>query len=81
MTYPCWPDAVPEVRLTKCDRSDSIVNVTFDTVIANGRWFDGTGGPSGVRHLGLRDGRVAVVSVTPLDMPALARSSMRRGGG
>jgi N-acyl-D-aspartate/D-glutamate deacylase len=67
MTYPCWPNAVPEVRLTKRDLSDSIVNVTFDTVIANGRWFDGTGGPSGVRHLGLRDGRVAVVSLTPLD--------------
>lgn len=38
----------------------------FDTVIANGRWFDGTGGPSSVRHLGLRDGRVAAVSADPL---------------
>lgn len=43
------------------------MNVTFDTVISNGRWFDGTGGPSAVRHLGLRDGRVATVSATPLD--------------
>ncbi|HET9874412.1 MAG TPA: hypothetical protein VFQ37_01440, partial [Mycobacterium sp.] len=41
--------------------------MTFDTVVANGRWFDGTGAPSAVRHLGLQDGRVAAVSATPLD--------------
>ena len=41
--------------------------MTFDTVVANGRWFDGTGGPSAIRHLGLRDGRVATVSAAPLD--------------
>ena len=39
----------------------------FDTIIRGGRWFDGTGGPSAVRHLGLRDGRVAEISATPLD--------------
>lgn len=39
----------------------------YDTVIRNGRWFDGTGAPSSVRHLGLRDGRVAAVSATELD--------------
>jgi N-acyl-D-aspartate/D-glutamate deacylase len=41
--------------------------LTFDTVIANGRWFDGTGGPSAIRNIGIRDGRVAAVSPTPLD--------------
>ncbi|MDT5217958.1 MAG: hypothetical protein QOF15_63 [Mycobacterium sp.] len=41
--------------------------MTFDTVIANGRWFDGTGGPSAIRNIGIRDGRVAAVSPTPLD--------------
>ncbi len=41
--------------------------MTFDTIIRGGRWFDGTGAPSAVRHLGLRDGRVAEVSPTPLD--------------
>ena len=41
--------------------------MTFDTVVVNGRWFDGTGGPSAIRHLGLRDGRVATVSAAPLD--------------
>ena len=41
--------------------------MTFDAIIKGGRWFDGTGAASGVRHLGVRDGRVAVVSHTPLD--------------
>lgn len=41
--------------------------MTFDTVVANGRWFDGTGGPSAIRNIGIRDGRVAAVSPTPLD--------------
>jgi N-acyl-D-aspartate/D-glutamate deacylase len=41
--------------------------LTFETVIANGRWFDGTGGPSAIRSIGIRDGRVAAVSPTPLD--------------
>ncbi|MFC4125307.1 N-acyl-D-amino-acid deacylase family protein [Nocardia rhizosphaerae] len=39
----------------------------FDSIIKGGRWFDGTGAPSAIRHLGLRDGRVAEVSQTPLD--------------
>jgi len=41
--------------------------VAFDTIIKNGRHFDGTGGPSAVRHLGIRDGHVAAVSAEPLD--------------
>lgn len=41
--------------------------VTYDTIIKGGRWFDGTGAPSAVRHLGLRGGRVAAVSAEPLD--------------
>ena len=40
---------------------------TFDVVIRNGRWFDGLGSPSATRHLGIRDGRVATISETPLD--------------
>lgn len=39
----------------------------FDLIIRNGRHFDGSGGPSAIRHLGIRDGRVAAVSETPLD--------------
>src|SRR4051794_38655736 len=41
--------------------------VTFDTIIKGGRFFDGTGGPSGVRHVGIVDGHVAAVSEAPLD--------------
>src|SRR6185437_13856190 len=39
----------------------------FDTVIADGRWFDGTGGPSAIRNIGIADGRVAAISAAPLD--------------
>ena len=39
----------------------------FDTVVHGGRWFDGTGAASAVRHLGIRDGRVVAVSAEPLD--------------
>ncbi len=39
----------------------------YDTVIVNGRWFDGTGAPSAVRNIGVRDGRVAAVAAGALD--------------
>ncbi|ORB52981.1 hypothetical protein BST42_13165 [Mycolicibacterium rhodesiae] len=42
--------------------------VSYDTIIRNGRWFDGTGAPSGIRDIGIRDGRVAAVSLRPLDV-------------
>ncbi|MFV8048740.1 N-acyl-D-amino-acid deacylase family protein [Mycobacterium sp. 48b] len=41
--------------------------MSFDTAILNGRWFDGTGGPSAVRNLGIRDGRIAAVTTEPID--------------
>ncbi|WP_148613508.1 N-acyl-D-amino-acid deacylase family protein [Nocardioides rubriscoriae] len=41
--------------------------MTYDTIIEGGRWFDGTGAPSAVRHLGIRDGVVVTVSATPLE--------------
>ncbi len=41
--------------------------MTFDVIIRGGRWFDGTGGPSAIRHLGIRGGLVAEVSAEPLD--------------
>jgi N-acyl-D-aspartate/D-glutamate deacylase len=46
--------------------------VTYDTIIRNGRWFDGTGAPSGIRDIGIKDGRVAVVSLRPLDVTGCA---------
>ncbi|MGV0789821.1 amidohydrolase family protein [Mycolicibacterium sp. XJ2] len=41
--------------------------VTYDTIIRNGRWFDGTGAPSAIRNLGIRSGRVVAVSPDDLD--------------
>lgn len=41
--------------------------MAYDTIIRNGRWFDGTGAPSAVRHIGIRDGRVVDVSARELD--------------
>jgi N-acyl-D-aspartate/D-glutamate deacylase len=41
--------------------------VTYDTIIKDGRFFDGSGGPSAVRHVGIRDGVVAAISPEPLD--------------
>jgi N-acyl-D-aspartate/D-glutamate deacylase len=41
--------------------------VSFDVIIRNGRWFDGTGAPSAVRNIGIRDGVVAAITPHPLD--------------
>lgn len=41
--------------------------MTYDTIIRNGLWFDGTGGPSAVRNLGIRDGHVVAISADELD--------------
>jgi N-acyl-D-aspartate/D-glutamate deacylase len=41
--------------------------VTFDTIIRNGRWFDGTGAASAVRTIGIRDGHIVAVSPDDLD--------------
>ncbi|MEO9140547.1 MAG: amidohydrolase family protein [Jatrophihabitans sp.] len=40
----------------------------FDLVIANGRWFDGTGASSAIKHLGIRADRIVAVSDEPLDL-------------
>ena len=36
--------------------------MSYDTIIRNGRWFDGTGAPSAIRNIGIRDGHVAAIS-------------------
>ncbi|BBZ32948.1 N-acyl-D-amino-acid deacylase family protein [Mycolicibacterium confluentis] len=41
--------------------------MTFDKVIRGGRLFDGTGGPSALRNLGIRDGRIAAVTADPIE--------------
>jgi N-acyl-D-aspartate/D-glutamate deacylase len=41
--------------------------VSYDTIIRNGRWFDGTGAPSAIRNIAIRDGRIVAVTPHPLD--------------
>jgi N-acyl-D-aspartate/D-glutamate deacylase len=41
--------------------------MTYDVIVRNGLWFDGTGAAPQVRTLGIRDGIVADVSALPLD--------------
>ena len=41
--------------------------VTYDTIIRNGRWFDGTGAASAVRTIGIRGGHVVAISAEELD--------------
>lgn len=41
--------------------------VRYDTIIRNGRWFDGTGAPSAVRNIGIVDGRIAAITPHDLD--------------
>ncbi|PRC43689.1 hypothetical protein C6A85_000000104050, partial [Mycobacterium sp. ITM-2017-0098] len=41
--------------------------MTYDTIIRNGRWFDGTGAPSAVRTIGIRNGHVAAITEDELD--------------
>src|SRR6201990_1465595 len=41
--------------------------MSYDVIVRNGLWFDGTGAPPQVRTLGIRDGVVATVSSAPLD--------------
>ena len=44
--------------------------MAFDVVVRGATYFDGTGAPGLVRDLGIRDGRVAEVSATPLTADA-----------
>lgn len=41
--------------------------MTYDVIVRDGLWFDGTGSAPSTRTLGIRDGLVAVVSADPLD--------------
>ena len=40
---------------------------SYDTIIRNGRWFDGTGAASAVRTIGIRDGHVVTITADELD--------------
>ncbi|NVN48367.1 hypothetical protein HLY00_2742 [Mycolicibacterium hippocampi] len=42
-------------------------DVNYDTIIRNGRWFDGTGAPSAIRTLGIREGHIVAITADDLD--------------
>jgi N-acyl-D-aspartate/D-glutamate deacylase len=41
--------------------------MSYDVIVRDGLWFDGTGGPPQARTLGIREGIVSTVSREPLD--------------
>jgi N-acyl-D-aspartate/D-glutamate deacylase len=41
--------------------------VSFDTIIRDGRWFDGTGALSAIRNIGITNGRITAITPHPLD--------------
>lgn len=41
--------------------------MAFDIIIKSGRYFDGTGAPSSIKNIGIKDGRISQVSSEPLD--------------
>ncbi|WP_071870949.1 N-acyl-D-amino-acid deacylase family protein [Atopomonas hussainii] len=45
----------------------------YDIAINHARYFDGCGSPAEVRHLGIKDGRVACVSLTPISAEQAAQ--------
>lgn len=47
--------------------ADASTPAPFDLIIRNGRHFDGTGGASAIRDIGVRAGRVTAISEVPLD--------------
>lgn len=53
--------------------------MTYDAVINNGLWFDGTGSKPAIRNLGIRDSRVIAISLDPLDETDCPRVIDARG--
>ena len=41
--------------------------MNYDVIIKNGLYFDGSDQPGQVRHIGIKDGRIDVLSFSPLD--------------
>jgi N-acyl-D-aspartate/D-glutamate deacylase len=60
--------AIADAEEIDCDHSQFIMLTAmhFDVIIRDGLWFDGTGAPPQHRHLGIRAGKVAMVSHEPL---------------
>jgi N-acyl-D-aspartate/D-glutamate deacylase len=59
--------------LTPLTRALFYGGVSYDTIIRNGRWFDGTGAASAVRNIGIRGGHVVTISPDELDATGCAQ--------
>lgn len=46
--------------------------MSYDIIIKNGLYFDGSGAPGALRHIGIRDGKIDVLSLSPLDESSCA---------
>ena len=53
--------------------------MSYDIIIRDGLWFDGTGNAPQTRTLGIRDGVVVTVSCPPLDDDWMPRGHRRQG--
>ena len=53
--------------------------MAFDVVVENGVFFEGTGSPGALRHVGIRDGRVAAIRAEPLETAGCPRVVDARG--
>ena len=41
--------------------------MSYDIIIKNGLYFDGSDAPGSLRHVGIKDGRIDTLSISPLD--------------
>ena len=41
--------------------------MSYDIIIKNGLYFDGSDAPGSLRHVGIKNGRIDTLSVSPLD--------------
>jgi N-acyl-D-aspartate/D-glutamate deacylase len=53
--------------------------MAYDVVLKSGLFFDGSGAPGAIRHVGVAGGKVAAVSETPLDEAGCPRVIDARG--
>jgi N-acyl-D-glutamate deacylase len=60
----------PKWTLRRSRAAATIAGMAYDAIVEHGLYFDGTGAPGVVRHLGIRGGRIAAVSEAPIDRPS-----------
>ena len=53
--------------MTPLGRGLFYCGVSYDTIIRNGRWFDGTGAASAIRNIAIRAGHVVAITADELD--------------